>query len=116
MSEDIIKVSLVAKRCGLAIAPWLSTSLVSVEGAKGVAVAYPSGCNHYIVETDWDTHSRSGSETATPHEGDILAENFESYGMKTMHILNRDRETRVWVEDCFMSGQSAMEEYLEHCG
>ena len=83
--------------------------------AKGVVVAYPSGCDYYIVETNRGYALLEWYGGNDPSEGDTLVGDFEGYGMKTIYNITADRETRVWVEDYMLSESSAIEQYYEQC-
>lgn len=83
--------------------------------AKGVVVYYKSGCDYYIVETNMGYAVLEWYGGNDPSKGDVLAGDFESYGMKDIYNLTADSETRVWVEDFWLSKESAIEEYYEKC-
>ncbi len=82
---------------------------------KGVVVAYPSGCDYYIVETNMGYALLEWFGGNDPSEGDTLVGEIDSYGMKDIYNITADSETRVWVEDYMLSESSAIEQYYEQC-
>ena len=90
-------------------------NLSGVNAAKGVVVAYPSGCDYYIVETNIGYALLEWFGGNDPIEGDTLVGDFESYGMKNIYNITVDRETRVWVEDYMLSESSVIEQYNDNC-
>lgn len=110
-----MKASLVALVCAVVFG--LAVSVVPLEAiaAKGVVVAYPAGCDYYIVETNSGYALLEWFGGNDPSEGDVLVGDFERYGMKTIYNVTADRETRVWVEDFWLSESSAIAQYRDHC-
>jgi len=83
--------------------------------AKGV-VAYMKGdCSYYIVETTMGFALLQWFGGSSPSRGDVLAGDFESYGMKEIYNLTQDSETQVWVDNFWMSKDSVVERYFEKC-
>ena len=83
--------------------------------AKGVVVYKKSDCDYYIVEAllgfvvlEW----YGGND---PSVGDTLVGDYETYGMKDIYNLTADSETKVWVEDFWLTKDDAMEMYYEIC-
>jgi hypothetical protein len=91
----------------------LSSSLASAE--KGEVVHYKSGCDYYIVDASMGFALLEWYGGNDPSEGDTLAGDFDSYGMKEIYNLSADSETQVWVEDYMLSKNSAIEKYYEQC-
>ena len=87
----------------------------NANAAKGVVVANPSGCDYYIVETTSGYTLLEWYGGNDPSEGDTLVGDFESYGMKTIYNITADRETRVWVEDFWLSESSVINQYNDKC-
>lgn len=83
--------------------------------AKGIVVLKKSGCDYYIVETTLGFALLEWYGGNDPDVGDTIVGDFESYGIKTIYNLTRDAETRVWVEDFWLSKSSAIEKYYEQC-
>jgi len=87
----------------------------SANAAKGVVVYYKSGCDYYIVDANMGYVVLEWYGGNDPSEGDTLAGDFESYGMKEIYNVSADSETKVWVEDYMLSKDSAIEKYYEKC-
>jgi hypothetical protein len=85
------------------------------EAARGV-VAYKRGrCDYYIVNAGMGYALLEWYGGNDPSEGDQLAGDFESYGMKTIQNLTADSETQVWVEEYALSRSSVIEQYRRNC-
>lgn len=98
-----------------ALASCLVFPLGDAAAAKGVVVAYPPGCDYYVVESNTGYALLEWYGGSDPNEGDTLVGDFESYGFKTLYNLTADNETRVWVEDYFLSQGSVVEQIREQC-
>jgi hypothetical protein len=86
-----------------------------VKAAKGVVVYYRSGCSYFIVETTLGYALLEWYGGSDPDKGDIRAGNFENYGFTDIYNLTKDDTIQVWVDDFWLSKDSAIEKYLEHC-
>ena len=91
------------------------TMLQSAIAAQGKVVFKKSGCDYYIVETNMGFALLEWFGGNDPDVGDTIVGDFEKYGMKTLHNLTRDSETKVWVEDFWLSKNRAIEKYVEKC-
>ncbi|MBA3018690.1 MAG: hypothetical protein KJ550_09655 [Proteobacteria bacterium] len=98
----------------LAVACLLFTPVVA-NAAKGVVVLYKSGCSYYIVETNLGYAILEWYGGNDPSEGDVLVGDYETYGMKDIYNLTADAETKVWVEDFWLSKSRAIEKYYDKC-
>lgn len=108
----------VVTRLAIGLAALITASCLNatvVTAAQGVVVAYPSGCDYYIVETNTGYVLLEWYGGGDPNEGDKLVGDFESYGMKTIFNVTRDAETTVWVEDYMLGIDGVREQYYEHC-
>jgi hypothetical protein len=83
--------------------------------AQGVVVFKKSGCDYYIVETKKGFALLEWYGGNDPDVGDTIVGDFEKYGMKTVHNLTRDKETKGWVEDFWLSKEDAIKKYYEKC-
>ncbi len=83
--------------------------------AKGVVVYIKSGCSYYIVETSSGYALLEWFGGSTPSRGDVLAGDYESYGMKNIYNITQDSETKVWVDNFWMSRDRVIERYFEKC-
>ncbi len=88
---------------------------VVASGAKGVVVYYKSGCDYYVVQSNMGYALLEWYGGNDPNEGDVLAGEFEAYGMKQIYNLTADAETTVWVEDFWLSKDNVIEQYFSHC-
>lgn len=88
---------------------------LSAIAAKGVVVYIKSGCSYYIVETTMGYALLEWYGGSIPSRGDVLVGDFESYGMKDIYNVTADSETRVWVDNYWMSKSRVVERYFEKC-
>ena len=84
-------------------------------GAQGAVVLRVSGCDYYVVETNMGYAILEWFGGNDPSTGDVLVGDYESYGMKDIHNLTVDSESRVWVEDYFLSKNRALEKLQDKC-
>ncbi len=100
----------------LLVATLLSlTMLQAAIAAQGEVVLKKSGCDYYIVETNNGFVLLEWYGGNDPDVGDTIVGDFEKYGMKTLHNLTHDKQTKVWVEDFWLSKDSAIKKYNEKC-
>ncbi len=99
----------------LALLACLLLASASAFAAKGVVVLYKPGCSYYIVETNMGYAILEWYGGNDPSRGDVLAGDFETYGMKDIYNLSADAETKVWVEDFWLSKTRAIEKYYDKC-
>lgn len=97
------------------VASLLFTFSHSANAAKGVVVLYKSGCSYYIVETTMGYVILEWYGGNDPSEGDTLVGDYENYGMKDIYNLSADSETKVWVEEFWLSKNSVFEKYYDKC-
>ncbi len=88
---------------------------ISAIAAKGVVVYIKGGCSYYIVETTMGYALLEWHGGNTPSRGDVLVGDYESYGMKDIYNVTADSETRVWVDNYWMSKSRAIERYFGKC-
>ena len=108
------KEGVMRKIIGICIASVLLTFSLSVNAAKGVVVLYKPGCDYYIVETTMGYALLEWYGGNDPSEGDTLVGDYESYGMKDIYNISADSETKVWVEEFWLSKGSVLELSLIH--
>jgi hypothetical protein len=99
----------------LALLACLLLASASAFAAKGVVVLYKSGCNYYIVETNMGYTILEWYGGNNPSRGDVLTGDFETYGMKDVYNLSANAETKVWVEDFWLSQTKVIEKYNDKC-
>src|SRR5690606_27497173 len=102
-----------AKKAIVAVVLLLSPA--AAFAAKGEIVYYKSGCDYFLVETNMGYALLQWYGGYDPSKGDVVAGDFESYGFKDIYNLTADRETRVWVEDYWLSRTRAIEKYFDKC-
>jgi len=83
--------------------------------AKGVVVYYKSGCDYFIAETNMGYVLLEWYGGYDPNQGDMIAGEIDSYGMKDIYNLTADQETHVWIEDYMLSKDNALEKYFDKC-
>jgi hypothetical protein len=83
--------------------------------AKGVVVYNKPGCSYYIVETNLGYALLQWFGGNYPREGNALVGDFESYGFKDIYNITADAETRVWVQEYWLSKEDVIARYFENC-
>ena len=86
-----------------------------VFAAKGGVSFIKSGCSYYIAETNMGFALLEWYGGSTPSRGDVIVGDYESYGMKEIYNLTQDSETKVWVDNFWLSKDKAIEKYFEKC-
>jgi hypothetical protein len=85
------------------------------QAARGTVVYNRSGCDYFIVSTQASFALLEWYGGHDPAEGDAVAGDFETYGMKDIFDLTADAETQVWVEDFWLSRSDVIEKYWGKC-
>lgn len=93
----------------------LLVACATAHAAKGEIVYYKSGCDYFIVETAMGYALLEWYGGYDPSRGEVVAGDFETYGMKEIYNLTANQETNVWVEDFWLSKDRAIEEYFDKC-
>lgn len=88
---------------------------VCAQAAKGAVVYRKSGCDYYIVETSSGYALLEWYGGNDPSVGDVLTGMFETYGMKDIYNITADSETKIWVEDFWLSKDRAIEKFFDKC-
>jgi len=91
------------------------SSFTPLFAAKGTVKYTSGGCSWYLVETLNGFALLEWFGGNTPSKGDVIVGDYESFGMKKLYNLTRDRETKVWVDNYWLSKDSAMENFYEKC-
>lgn len=82
---------------------------------KGVVV-YDKGCrSRFIVSTPRGYAILEWFGGNMPGVGDTVVGDFEMYGMKDIYNLRAESETKVWVEDFWLSRDRAVTKMAELC-
>ena len=85
------------------------------KAARGFVVLRNSRCDYFVVETllGYDLLEWYGGND--PARGDELVGSFEEYGFHDIYNITAGQELRVWVEDYWLSEDSAIEEFYDKC-
>jgi hypothetical protein len=51
----------------------------------------------------------------SPSKGETVVGEFDHYGMKDIYNISQDASARVWVDDFWLSEQTAMEKFFAKC-
>jgi hypothetical protein len=82
----------------------------------GLVVFNKSGCrSRFIVETNQGYAILEWFGGRDPLEGERLVGDFESFGMKDVFTVPGGRNTRVWVEDYWLSISRVREKMADFC-
>lgn len=81
------------------------------------AVVYKriSGCDYMILEERGDYYVAEWMGGYDPDEDDHIQGDLRHYGTKTCYVRNRERESRLYIEDCRISLSSAWEIIRDKC-
>jgi|JI6StandDraft_1071083.scaffolds.fasta_scaffold1179755_1 hypothetical protein len=82
---------------------------------KCVVVLHPSGCDYFICATADDYLVLEWYGGNDPDKGDLLVGNFNSYGFVDGYNLTQEKSLKVWVEDYWLSKESAIEKFKDKC-
>jgi hypothetical protein len=74
-----------------------------------------SGCDYMILEERGDYYVAEWMGSYDPNEGDRIQGNLRSYGTKTCYVRNRERESRLYIEDYRITLSRAWEIIREKC-
>ncbi len=85
------------------------------KGTEGQVVYFKSGCPYFIVNTILGYAVLGLVDGKSIRVGDILAGDFESYGMRNIYNSSRGANLNVMVENFWLSKNRAMEIYYEKC-
>lgn len=85
------------------------------KGTEGQVVYFKPGCPYFIVNTILGYAVLVLVDGKTIRAGDILAGDFESYGMRNIYNSSRGVSLKVMVENFWLSKNRAMEIYYEKC-
>ena len=62
------------------------------------------GCgSRIIIETPMGFVLAEWFGGSTPYEGDTVVGDIDGYGMKDVYILNREADSRLWIDDYMLS-------------
>ena len=89
---------------------------VGLYAAKGSVVLVVRGCDYYVVDAPSGFAVLEWFGGNQPQKGDVMAGDFETYGFQDLYNLTRNgAETRVWVEDYWLSRARAVEIIADNC-
>jgi hypothetical protein len=104
------------KRMATAVLVALCLSSVGLYAAKGTVALVVKGCDYYVVDAPLGYAVLEWYGGNVPQKGDVLAGDFESYGMKDLYNLSKNgAETRVWVENYWLSKSRAIDIINDKC-
>jgi hypothetical protein len=104
----------VSKQAILAAA-FLLLGAAPAVAATGTVVRRISSCDYFMVETPKGFSILEWFGGHDPDKGDKIVGAYESYGMKTVYDATADEEVRVWVEDYYLTKDSALEKLMDKC-
>lgn len=94
----------------------LMPSAINAKSVKGVVI-YDKGCRSYfIVQTPMGYALLQWYGGNQPSNGDEIVGDFEMYGMKDIYNLSSSGNTKVWVEDFWLSKSRVIEKLADKCG
>lgn len=83
--------------------------------SKGVVAYVQSGCDWYIFSTQRGYVLAEWYGGVEPDKGDLIAGEFESYGMHDVFNIAKDASVHVWIDDYLLSRDSVIEKYRDKC-
>jgi hypothetical protein len=83
--------------------------------ARGAVVVTIRGCDYYAVSSPLGYAILEWYGGGLPAKGDVIVGTFEQYGFQDLYNVTQDQETRVWVEDYWLSAEEAAEKLAENC-
>ena len=92
------------------------TSLEDKYGSiKAAVYKRVSGCDYMILEERGDYYVVEWMGGYDPDEGDRIQGDLRHYGTKTCYVLNRERESRLYVDDYEVSLSDALHSLKDKC-
>lgn len=86
-----------------------------IDGKMGQVVKTFSGCDYFIISMNGDYVVAEWMGQYTPDEGDIIRGRLNSYGTKEFWVVNRERTTKLWVDDYMISWEDAVNKIRSEC-
>jgi hypothetical protein len=97
------------------VSPSYPIASATVPSVAGATVVYRrSGCDYFILESMKGYIVAEWMGGHDPDEGETLFGNFNSYGTKT-YFNGTNTESRLWIEDYWLSKEDAFEKVNEEC-
>ncbi len=82
----------------------------------GVVVGVVAGCDHFVVGDSLGSYAvLQDFYGKGVNKGDTVVGDFNSFGFKDLAVGNSGRTLRVWVDNYWMSAQSAADRISEKC-
>lgn len=81
----------------------------------GVVVKRFDNCDYFIAETRKGLVILEWMGGYDPDEGDKIRGELSSFGTKDYYIINKDRTSRLWLDDYMLSEEDALEKIREEC-
>lgn len=103
------------KKLGLAIACSFALIGAYARADTAVVVYTQSGCDYFIASGQRGFYVLEWYGGHDPDQGDVVAGNIGSYGMKDVAYPQQGVEGRVWVEDYGLTQDSAMDTWNDQC-
>ena len=85
------------------------------EPKVGIVALRIRGCDYYPVSTKGGITLLEWYGGYDPEKDDELVGEIESYGMKGVVFLPHEQKSQVWVEDYWLSPESAMAKLRDKC-
>lgn len=85
------------------------------EPKVGIVALRIRGCDYYPVSTKGGITILEWYGGYDPEKDDELVGEIESYGMKGVVFLPHEQKSQVWVEDYWLSPESAMAKLRDKC-
>lgn len=82
---------------------------------KAVIALYKSGCDYFIAANRNGYYLLEWYGGYDPTEGDNIVGSLSSYGFHDVYYPSADAEGHIYIEDFWLSKESALEQYIEHC-
>ncbi len=87
----------------------------TADSVKGMVALANPGCDYFIVGTNNGYVLLEWFGGSIPCVGDMVYGDIESYGIKSLYNITKDAETRVWVDEYWLSKDRVIDRYLGKC-
>uniref|UniRef100_UPI003F491BCD hypothetical protein n=1 Tax=Cupriavidus yeoncheonensis TaxID=1462994 RepID=UPI003F491BCD len=87
----------------------------SASADQAVVVFKQSGCDYFIASGAKGLYVLEWYGGYDPSEGDVVTGGLSQYGFKDVYYPRLEREGRIYVDDYWLSTDSAIEKWKDHC-
>ena len=89
---------------------------MNLSTSEGLAVVvYKTSCDYFILENSGGYIVAEWMGGNDPEVGDRVSGDFKSFGTKDFYNQSQSSDSRLWIDDYWLSKETAMEKINDHC-